>query len=97
MEKPAFGDYGRTVWEVYTERRGSDLPLASSMEQALMKWWWDQGYPVRVVAMALRLCKGKGRNLMYYAPAVDEEYERFRTAVGFGGSDFLLTHDTAQE
>jgi len=73
--------YGEHVWSVYCERRGTQLPDASSADHYQMRKWYDAGIPPRVVAQALRECKGEGRTLRYYDGAVMDEAKRWARAM----------------
>jgi uncharacterized protein YdaU (DUF1376 family) len=76
-------EYGRLVWSAFVRLRGSETPRARATEYALIRRWYDQGIPVRVVLQALsdsRQRLAQARSLLYAGPIVEQELSRWQRA-----------------
>lgn len=79
--KPDPEEYGRVVWKAFTSTRGSDTPAAKPTEYALIRRWYDQDIPARVVIGVFQECAERirgARSLMYAGPIVEEALKRWR-------------------
>jgi hypothetical protein len=66
--------YFETVWERYLERNDA-ARIMSPIEYALVRYWWEQGVPLRLVLGAIRDTK-PSRTLLYLEGPVAQAVKR---------------------